>query len=146
MRLFDLAKEVVKKHPELSKPILEKSVEEMYEKAYTFYQDGAYTKAISLFQCLVFQRPVEPIYWEGLASSCFAKKEFKLSLNAWAMVAMLDPKNGKAHLYAAECYFSLGQADEGLKALEKAKKQLNTQKTYLYRIELLEKAWGENNG
>lgn len=146
MKLFDLAKQAVNKHPELCTPLSEKGVDELYEKAFTLYQDGLYSKAISTFQCLVFQRPLEPIYWEGLGASLLAKKEYNLSLKAWAMISILDPKNGKAHFYAAECYLSLGQISDGLKALEKAKKHLNTEKTFLYRIELLEKAWGNKNG
>lgn len=137
--------EIVKKHPMLQKSISEESIDEMYENAYHYYQNCGYIKAIRIFECLVFHRPYEPIFWEGLASSYFLQKEYDLSINAWAMVCLLDPKNAKAHLYAAEAYFSLGNRNEGIKAL-KAAKTIATDTHILNRIKLLTDIWEETNG
>ena len=142
--VVSIFEEIIKKHPVLQKSISEDSVDEMYENAYHYYQNCKYPSAIRTFECLTFHRPYEPIYWEGLASSLFLQKEYALSIDAWAMACLLNPTNPKNHLFAAECYFSLNNKEEGLKALMAGKK-VATEKDVMGRIELLEEIWGEKH-
>jgi tetratricopeptide (TPR) repeat protein len=143
-KILDFVQKIIRKHPELCQPICENSIDEMYTQAFYLYQNGQWEKAINQFQCLVFHRPLEPIYWEGLASSYFRRKDYALAIKTFAMVSILAPKNGQAHLFAAESYFSLGKAQEGLKALQQAKK-LCKEKNILFRIDILEKNWEERH-
>lgn len=145
-KLYETMKKIAEKNSAHCAPFSERAIDQIYEKAYYFYKNGNIPQAIRLFQTLVFHRPLEPIYWEGLASSLFVHKEYKLSLKAWAMVVIFAPENSRAHLYAAECYFTLDQKKEGLKALKEAKKGLLKETATLSRIELLEEIWGGKDG
>ena len=143
-KLLSFMTKIAEKHKDLCHPLSDRAIEQMYEKGYFAYKNGNLGEAVRTFQVLCFHRPFEAIYWESLASSLFAKKEYLLSLDAWAMVSIFDKDNNKAPLYSAECYFSLDNQEEGLKALDEAKRLTIEDNPYKNRIELLEEVWGLN--
>lgn len=138
--IIPIIENILQKHEDLAAPISEESLNMKYEDAYQAYQNGNFALSIRHFECICFQDPYQPVYWEGLASAQFMQKEYALSIQSWAMVCLLDPENAKGHLYAAECYFSLNNPKEGLKALAEAKKRCN-EESFISRINLLEKVW-----
>lgn len=140
--ILPIVEAIIRKHDTLAYSISDESINLQYEDAYHAYQNGSFGKSIRLFECICFHRPYEPIYWEGLASAQFMQKEYENSIRSWAMVCLLDPKCAKGHLYAAECYFSLNNPADGLKALKEARKRAE-EKPLIDRIDLLKEIWGE---
>lgn len=134
---------IISKHKDesLFLPVDEKEIHRLYEKGYFSYQSGNLKESISTFQTLVFHRPYEPIYWNSLASALHQAQDFELSLQAFAMVALLKPEDPSCHYYAAECYFSLNNPKEGMIALREAKRKMDPNDPLQGRLELLKIIW-----
>lgn len=110
----------------------------LYQAAFSFYNQGDYQKAIELFTQLVVIDAFDEANWRGLASSHQMMGNYQDAIQAWALVAILNPKDPYAHFHAAECLLSLNEKEEALKALKCAEK--NTQDGSLRtKIELLKK-------
>ena len=97
----------------------------LYGAAYSLYEQGDYSAAIPLFTELLLSHPFCIHYWKGLASAEQMNKNYTAALHAWCLVVLLDNQNPKPHFHAAECYLSLNQTEDALKALDAAEKHLN---------------------
>lgn len=102
---------------EISKVPLEKE-QEFYGIAFGLYEKGDYHSAAQLFTQLVLTDPFSEHYWKGLAGSKQSAGEFLAALQAWSLVCLLCESDPQPHFHAAECFLSLGDKQEALKALD----------------------------
>ena len=117
-------------------------LEASYTQAYALYQSGRNSRAAHLFRSLCAEAPLEYRFWFGLGSCLQESREFQNALQAWAMAALLDPKNPYPHFHAAECACSLNQMKEAGLALKEAKARLVDPNHPLRGpIEVLEEQW-----
>ena len=98
--------------------------EEIYPHAFALYNQGNYVQAGALFSQLVLQNPFDEKLWRGLAASKQMEREYEAALCAWALVAILQENDPLPHFHAAECYLSLHDAEEAMKALDAAEAQV----------------------
>lgn len=102
-----------------------------YSYAFSLYQGGNYTQATTLFSELVLLNPFDEKLWRGLASSRQMSQEYEAALQAWALVALLQESDPLPHFHAAECYLSLHDTEEAMKALDVAEMRAqNAPETY----------------
>jgi type III secretion system low calcium response chaperone LcrH/SycD len=112
----------------------------LYELGYNLYQGNEFAKAATIFQRLVISKPFEPRYWQAFGSCLHMQKKYQEALTPWSMWCLIDEDNPYPHFHAAESLFSLGEIEEGLKALEAANNR--DQKNVLAdKIEGLRLAW-----
>ena len=117
-------------------------LESSYAEAYALYQAGKYARASDLFRSLCTESPLEARFWFGLGSCMQESGEYQNALQAWAMAALLDPKNPYPHFHAAECSCSLNQMKDASMALKEAKARLLDPTHRLCGpIEVLEEQW-----
>jgi type III secretion system low calcium response chaperone LcrH/SycD len=93
---------------------------QFYATAFGLYEKGDYRGAALLFTQLVLTDPYSEHYWHGLASSKQMAREYMAGVHAWAMVALLREKDPMPHFHAAECFLSLEEKEDALKALDAA--------------------------
>ncbi len=93
---------------------------QFYATAFGLYEKGDYRGAAQLFTQLVLTDPFSMDYWQGLASSKQMAKEYEAALHAWSLVALLRENDPLPHFHAAECFLSLDEKDDALKALDAA--------------------------
>ncbi len=91
-----------------------------YATAYALYEKGDYRGAAQLFTQLVLTDPYLPHYWQGLASSKQMAREYMAAVQAWGMVALIIGNDPMPHFHAAECFLSMEDKEEALKALDAA--------------------------
>lgn len=116
--------------------------EMFYAHAFAHYQAGRTKDAAEVFHILCARFPLEARFWFGLASSCQESADYEIALHAWAMSALLDPKNPYPHFHAAECSTSLQCKRDALLALETAKTLLDSETHPLASpIAALEERW-----
>lgn len=115
--------------------------EVFYAQAYSFYQAGLAAEAAKIFQVLCARFPLEAQHWFGFGASLQENKEFEKALPAWAMTALLDPKNPYPHFHAAECAASLQQTNDALLALQEAKALIDLNHPLYSKISVLETQW-----
>lgn len=109
------------------KPLSEQEQNTLYASAYSLYQEGNYETAAQLFTQLILVNPFNHGFWLGLASSEQMRKEYTAALHAWAMVALLNNEDPFAHFHAGECYLSLNDPAEALKAFTAAEARLKAE-------------------
>ncbi len=116
--------------------------EALYTHAFAQYQTGGIEKAIEAFRVLCAEQPLEARFWFGLAASLQEGRDYKLALHAWAMAALLDPKDPYPHFHAAECSLSIDDRKDAILALQEAQKRIDDAKHPLQdRILVLKEAW-----
>jgi type III secretion system low calcium response chaperone LcrH/SycD len=91
-----------------------------YATAFGLYEKGDYRSAAQLFTQLVLTDPFSEHYWQALASSRQMAQEYLAALHAWSLVLLLKEGDPLPHFHAAECFLSLGDKEEALKALDAA--------------------------
>ncbi len=91
-----------------------------YATAFGLYEKGDYRGAAQLFTQLVLTDPFSEHYWHGLASSKQMAREYLAAVHAWSLVALLREGDPLPHFHAAECFLSLDDKQEALKALDAA--------------------------
>lgn len=101
-------------------PISLKQEHHFYATAYGLYEKGDYRGAAQLFTQLVLTDPYSEHYWQGLASSKQMTQDYLAAVHAWAMLALLREHDPLPHFHAAECFLSLDEKEEALKALDAA--------------------------
>lgn len=121
------------------------AMEMLVEKAFLASQDGQYRQAVDTFELLTAKEPFNPIFWMGLGMAKQAGQEYEEAITAFNMADGLTFGDPYPSYYAAECYFSLSRATEGLKALDEAEEtckvsSLNTDVLQPY-IAALREAW-----
>jgi type III secretion system low calcium response chaperone LcrH/SycD len=110
--------------------------EKLYTLGYQLYDQGRYGDCVHCFMKLALCNPFIHPYWCGLASSHQMQKSYREALHAWGVAALLNEKDPLPHFHAAECYFSLKEFDEALKALNSAEVLLTNS---MNDVKLLEK-------
>ncbi len=93
---------------------------QFYATAFGLYEKGDYRGAGQLFTQLVLTDPYLEHYWQGLASSKQMTRDYMAAIHAWSMVALLKEGDPLPHFHAAECFLSLEDKEEALKALDAA--------------------------
>jgi type III secretion system low calcium response chaperone LcrH/SycD len=116
----------------------------LYELGYNLYQANDFAKASDIFCRLVISKPFEPRYWQAFGSCLHMQKKYQEALTPWSMWCLIDEENPYPHFHAAESLFSLGEIEEGLKALEAAKNR-DLKNVLSDKIEGLRLAW-RNHG
>jgi secretion system chaperone SscA len=105
-------------HPSLGS----KNVDELYEIAYRLYQNQHYQQAIDFFRLLTAIKPFESKYWKGLGAALQMTQEYQLAIESYICAQTVGKGKPDPYLfiYAADCYFALGQIEDGLNALKGA--------------------------
>jgi type III secretion system low calcium response chaperone LcrH/SycD len=93
---------------------------QFYATTFGLYEKGDYRGAAQLFTQLVLTDPFSLHYWQGLASSKQMGKEYQAAVHAWSLVALLKENDPLPHFHAAECFLSLDEKEDALKALDAA--------------------------
>lgn len=99
-------------------PISLEMEREVYATAFGLYEKGDYRGACQLFTQLILTDPYSEYYWRGLASSKQMAREYLAAVHAWGMVALLKENDPLPHFHAAECFLSMDEKEEALKALD----------------------------
>lgn len=123
----------------------DEDIELLYKLGFSLYDAGDFLSSKEMFQRLVISRPLEVRFWKGLAGASQMNKDFEDALTAWSVLSLLEKNSFEASFHAAECYFSLNNAEEGKKALTEAKQLLTENSPFSEKIQALENAW-ENKG
>ncbi|NGX28659.1 MAG: hypothetical protein K940chlam1_00843 [Candidatus Anoxychlamydiales bacterium] len=97
-------------------------LEENYEDAIRFFNNGLFLKASELLKDLAVQKPTTWQIWFSLAKALQKSKEYKKAITAYNIVLVLDSTNTKAYFYLAESYLSINKKEAAKEALEKATK------------------------
>lgn len=93
---------------------------QLYATAFGLYEKGDYRGASQLFTQLIVTDPFSEHYWQGLASSKQMSRDYLAAVHAWSMVALLKEGDPLPHFHAAECFLSLDEKEDALKALDTA--------------------------
>ncbi len=120
-----------------------RDLDALYTHGYICYENNKLNEAIDTFRYLVLQNALEGKYWFSLAASLQLKKNYFLSLRAWAMTSLLQPHTPFPHFHAAECYFSLNDPIEAMKALKAAERLLGEENSLKEKIDLLKTCWNK---
>lgn len=120
-------------------------IEEVYNMAYTYYQNRYYQEADALFRILVSMSPQKAKYWKGLGACLQMKKNYKDALNCYQCAQALLKEMPDAYLdvHSADCYFALKQVEHGLKSLKMAKskaEKIHDQKI-LKHVAFMQERW-----
>lgn len=109
---------------------------QLYATAFAMYEQGDYRSAYQLFTQLVLSDPFSEHYWLGLASAKQMAKDFTAALHAWSLVALLKEGDPLPHFHAAECFLSMDEKEDALKALDAAL-ELTQDAAFIEKINLL---------
>lgn len=93
---------------------------DLYTEAYQHYESGHYSEALLFFSKLLIERPLEPIFWLGFASTQQMEKQFEEALMSWALLAILSPDDPEPHFQAGKCHAALKQNHDASKAFQLA--------------------------
>jgi type III secretion system low calcium response chaperone LcrH/SycD len=96
------------------------SLNDVYRTAYDLYSAGNGLEAARYFAALVTFSPFQGKFWIGLGASQHLDKQYEKALQAYSVAALLDGRDPAPHYHAAQCYFALGNTQDGLKALDLA--------------------------
>ncbi len=98
----------------------------LYGTSRGLYEAGNYAEASDFFTQLILSEPFHELYWRGLAGARQMEKKYPEALHAWALVALLADRDPLPHFHAAECFLSLNDKPQALKALDCAQERLST--------------------
>ena len=133
---------LLEKDEPLSKDFSNEDLHVLYSLAYSLYQVGDYGQAREIFHQLAYLKPLKQKYWMGLGACFQLERTYGEALKAWSMAAILDENDPSPHLHAAECYFSMHNIEEGIKAIKTAKNlSENAPEEILEKITGLEACW-----
>ncbi|MBA3723124.1 MAG: tetratricopeptide repeat protein [Parachlamydiaceae bacterium] len=122
---------------------------DLYAIAYGFYQDQEYQKSIDSFRLLTALKPFEQKYWKGLGASLQMNEDYEQAIESYFCAQILSKSKADPYLYvyASDCYFTLGQIQDGLKALEGAKLSASEQKNaqVLKHVAIMRERWSNKN-
>lgn len=114
--------------------------EDLYLRAFCFYEKGHYEEAEEHFNKLVVADTFECKYWFGLAATLQLELKYEEALRAWSIAALLDYMNPYPHFHAAECLISLGETKDALLALQEAEKRAVAD-ALMQKIDTLKQVW-----
>ena len=118
-------------------PISFEMERQFYATAFGLYEKGDYRGASQLFTQLVLTDPYSEHYWQGLAGSKQMARDYMAAVHAWSLLALLREGDPLPHFHAAECFLSLDEKEEALKALDAALDFCRNNATLREKIHLL---------
>lgn len=127
-------------------PFSDREAEQFYAYGFAHYTTGNWGEAADAFRVLCTRRPLEPRFWFGLGATLQEAGSYADAVNAWAMAALLKKGDPYPHFHAAECYFSLREKGEGIKALKEAESLLSQEDPLQSKIALLKEQWEKTYG
>lgn len=120
-------------------------IEELYSIAYQLYRDQQYKESLSFFRLLTLAKPMNHKYWKGLAASLHMNKEYEKAIHCYIAAIAMNKTSVDPYLYvhAADCFFALGNTQDGLKALDGAKHWGEKEKNekILNHVSLMQELW-----
>ncbi len=96
--------------------------QDLFQKASSFYEEGNFSDALSLFQQLVLQNPSSPYCWNGVAACLQQQKRYEIALIAWRKALETLTDEPSLYLQAAICAFHAKEEKEGFDYLDAAEK------------------------
>jgi type III secretion system low calcium response chaperone LcrH/SycD len=123
------------------KAFSEESVEEFYSYGFAQYNAGNWDQAKDLFTVLCAQRPLDARFWFGLGATMQESGNYLDALHSWAMGALLRNEDPYPHFHAAECYFSLEDNEQGIKALREVELRMTKEHPLEIKFTLLKEQW-----
>ena len=97
------------------------TIEAFYAFGHALYEGGKYENAMHFFRFLTLVDSQNRKHWMGLGAAYQMLKEYERALQCYGFAALQNEKDPKAHFHAAECFFSLNQAENGAEALNSAR-------------------------
>lgn len=95
----------------MTQGITRDELEAAYKLGSTFYTSGRFDDAEKFFRFLVLMDHTNAKYHLALGSVRQVNKDYQKALESYALSALCDVSNPKAHYYAAECALELGELD-----------------------------------
>jgi type III secretion system low calcium response chaperone LcrH/SycD len=92
-------------------------MEAIYAVGYNLLQNGKSDEAEKVFRFLCFFDHLEKKYWLGLGLCRKAQKNFAGAVDAFGLAGILDVKDPRAPMHAAECHIALGNKEAALSGL-----------------------------
>jgi type III secretion system low calcium response chaperone LcrH/SycD len=92
----------------------------LYTKAYALYNQNNFEKAAELFYLLIQAQPFYFDHWAGYSSCLQMQGHYEKALSSWALAALTEESNPLPHFHAGECLFSMGEAEQGVIAMQRA--------------------------
>lgn len=122
-------------------------VKEIYTLGYHLYQDQKYEQATQFFRFLSTWTPTEGKYWKSLGAALQMQNKTEEALQCYVNAQLLHTGQPDPYLYvyAADCYFALGEIKQGLKALEGAKMAAEEQqdKKVVQHVAFMRQQWNK---
>lgn len=122
---------------------------EIYHQAYHLYRDQDYAKAANLFRVLTVVNPLEAKYWKALGACSHMLQDYEHAIRCYICTQALykDQPDPYLYVHAADCYFSIGQIEQGLMALEGAQHRAEEQQDekILRHVALMKEQWSRKN-
>lgn len=126
--ILDKALEQIKSCLEKGDPITPEFSNEdislLYSLGHSLYKFGDYAQAKKIFLHLVLAKPLERKNWHAFGCACQMTEDYKIALTAYSLSALFDDADPLPHFHAGECLFSLGEVDEGERALNETEERL----------------------
>lgn len=98
-------------------------VEGVYGQAYRLYNTGKFKEAIQIFRLLLMINATEPKYAMGLAACFHMLKDYKMAINSYSIVGVIDPENPISFYHSSDCFTQMGDSVSALISLEMAIKR-----------------------
>jgi len=105
------------------------SLEENFETAKYFYENGFYQQSKESFFNILKKRPLDFDFLQGYTFSLMQLKEYEKAIIAFEILSFLKKEDAYIHFYKGQCYFSLDKIKEGISSLNESLK--NNQDEYL---------------
>ena len=97
--------------------LTDEQIESVYSLGYNFYRAGNYKDAAKIFHYLCLEDHLEKKYWIALGAAEQMEKNYSGAVKAYAYASMLDLKDPRPQLHAAECYIALKDKENAISAL-----------------------------
>lgn len=111
----------------------------LYTIGYNLFQNGKYDDAHAFFRILTYLAPEEEKFWFSLATNYKMLKKYPAAIQCYSQAAHKKPENPYTHWHAAECFFSLGERNAALTALNSALEAgRNDMNKYCHLVDQLE--------
>lgn len=87
-------------------------LEEIYGVAYSYYSQGKYKEAISLFYFIISVTPKNAKYAFGFAASLYQLKDYENAVLGFYMAHAVNQKDPLSAFYVADCCLKMNQNQE----------------------------------
>lgn len=105
-------------------------VEGIYGQAYRLFNTGKYKDACQLFRLLIMINSTEPKYSMGLAACYHMMKDYKIAVNTYALLSVIEPENPIPFYHTSDCFIQMNDPLAASIALEMAIKRAGDKPEY----------------